>query len=111
MTKVPTIGSLISVPEVETVIRLDIADSEDEQGSRNLLSSFVVTDEIERAFQQFFYRALNRQGGAAFLRGNYGSGKSHFLAVLSLLLESTELWEHIQYPQLQEFRRYRSRKF
>ncbi|HDL18600.1 MAG TPA: hypothetical protein ENH29_06060, partial [Bacteroidetes bacterium] len=110
MANLPKIGSLISVPEVETVIRLDIADSEDEPGSRNLLSSFVVTDEIERAFQQFFHRALNRRGGAAFLRGNYGSGKSHFLAVLSLLLESTKLWEYIRYPQLQEFKRLSEQK-
>ena len=98
-----TIGDIITVPPVETVIQLSAADSKDLDQSRKLLSSFVLTDEIEDAFRRLFTHVANEEGVGAFVKGNYGSGKSHFLAVLSLLLESSQCWEYISHPLLQEF--------
>ncbi len=97
------IADLITVPPVETVIQLETADSRDLDLSRGLLTSFVLTDEIENALAQLFTHILEKKGAGAFLKGNYGSGKSHFLAVVSLLLESNQCWQFITHPLLKQF--------
>lgn len=97
------IKDLITVPAVETVIRLQDATTADLKAMEGLLSSFVVTDEIEHIFREMFRRIKRRQGVGAFLKGNYGSGKSHLLAVLSLLLETSESWQYLRHPLLEEF--------
>ncbi|MCH8010889.1 MAG: hypothetical protein IIA61_02910 [Candidatus Marinimicrobia bacterium] len=104
------IADLITVPPVETVIQLSAADSKDPDRSRELLSSFVLTDEIEDAIRQLFTHVSDEKGVGAFVKGNYGSGKSHFLAVLSLLLESDRCWDYISHPLLQEFSGLRGQK-
>lgn len=97
------IADLIAVPPVETVIRLEEADSADSAAWQKLLGSFVITDEIEQVFEKLFGQILQRQGVGAFLKGNYGSGKSHLLAALSLLLQSPEAWKFLQSPLLKQF--------
>lgn len=97
------IADLIAVPPVETVIRLEEADSADSAARQKLLGSFVITDEIEQVFEKLFGQILRRQGVGAFLKGNYGSGKSHLLAVLSLLLQSPKTWKLLDSPLLKPF--------
>ncbi len=59
---------------------------------RKTLDSYVVTDQLSRAFNDalsFIRSAVEGDGGrskAAYLHGSFGSGKSHFMAVLHLLL-------------------------
>lgn len=97
------IKELVTVPPVDTVIRLQETNAADLKTMAELLSSFVVTDEIEHIFREMFARVKNRRGIGAFLKGNYGSGKSHLLAVLSLLLETSQSWQYLQHPVLEEF--------
>ena len=104
------IADLITVPPVETVIQLTAADSKDLDQSQKLLSSFVLTNEIEDAIRRLFTHLSNEEGVGAFIKGNYGSGKSHFLAVLSLLLESNRCWDYISHPLFQEFSGLQSQK-
>ena len=97
------IKDLITVPPVETVIRLQDATTADLKAMEGLLSSFVVTEEIENIFRELFRRVKRRQGLGAFLKGNFGSGKSHLLAVLSLLLETSQSWQYLRHPLLEEY--------
>lgn len=106
-----SIDDLVRIPAVETVIQLTTADSRDKEQTRALLSSFVITDEIESAFRQIFDRITDSQGIGGFVKGNYGSGKSHFLAVLSLLLEAGDTWDNITYPLLEQYSPLRDQKF
>ena len=55
------------------------------------LRDYVVTDQLAAAFDNAlgFIRAAveGRNSKAAYLHGSFGAGKSHFMAVLHLLLQ------------------------
>ncbi|MGI9953102.1 DUF6079 family protein [Moorellaceae bacterium AZ2] len=84
----PTIGQLIEVPAVRTVIQLQ--DARDPSLQEHLVQSFVLTGEAERALGAVLSAIGRGEGQGFFLQGPYGSGKSHLLAVLNLLLTSPE---------------------
>ncbi|MGV8120641.1 MAG: DUF6079 family protein [Candidatus Xenobiia bacterium LiM19] len=85
----PTVGELINVPPIRTVIQLLDARSENRSVTSEIAETFVITDEIEEYLRQFL-EALALPGGAgAFLKGHYGSGKSHFLSFLTMLIEGS----------------------
>ena len=77
MSPSPTIGELVSVAEVETVVRLD---------SQGLLAELVPTGDVENALAQLVGAASGPAGRAFFVVGPFGSGKSHLLAAASELL-------------------------
>ena len=83
------IGDLINVPDIQRVIQLVDADSEDSRTTDGLLATFVITDEIESHLSGFFQSLENAHGTGCFLKGHYGSGKTHFLSFLSLLLKDS----------------------
>jgi hypothetical protein len=73
-----TIGELIEVPPVRTVIRLQ----EGRDSPAEIAGSFVFTSEV-KAHLTVIAEALSAQRGQGyFLQGDFGSGKSHFLAAL-----------------------------
>lgn len=84
------IRDLIDIPErvhqSDFVLRL----SEGVEHPAETLRSYVVTDQLREAFQQsldLVRRALESQTSmGTYLHGSFGSGKSHFMAVLHLLL-------------------------
>jgi hypothetical protein len=83
---------VITIPEQagaeDYVLRL--TDSVERDHLHDTLASYVVTDEIADAFDRALGLAADavRTGTsrAAFLSGSFGSGKSHFMAVLHALL-------------------------
>src|SRR4051812_24961628 len=58
--------------------------------AQSTLDEYVVTPELAESFDVavgYVTQALtNRTDQAAFIHGSFGSGKSHFMAVLHLLL-------------------------
>ncbi len=82
---------LIDIPErvhqSDFVLRL----SEGVAHPAETLHDYVVTEQLVRAFGQsldLVRRAVvGRRSMGAYLHGSFGSGKSHFMAVLHLLLE------------------------
>ena len=115
----PKISDIIETPPVKTVIELaTVRDSEGEGADQlnELLDTFVVTDDIERNLRVILDRIAQHpgEGMGFFLTGNFGSGKSHFLSVLSLLLQYPWAWDHIV-PRCENLRQYetelRSRNF
>ncbi|CAB1055644.1 hypothetical protein D1BOALGB6SA_377 [Olavius sp. associated proteobacterium Delta 1] len=79
-----TIGDLIEVPEVQTVIRLEEGRTRSEQISH----SFVFTEEVASHLTVLADSLLQDQGRGFFLQGDFGSGKSHFLAALTACLSA-----------------------
>src|SRR6266542_6487185 len=81
---------LIEIPEHvqkgDFVLRL----SEGVIDPAGTLSEYVVTPELAKCFDQAldFVRdaVVRRTSKATYLHGNFGSGKSHFMAVLHLIL-------------------------
>ena len=75
------VKEIIKVPSVETVIQLSsVLSSKDRKKLLNLIETFVVTDEVYKNFEKFFRRIMDNADLEYFLKGSYGSGKSHFLS-------------------------------
>jgi len=93
-----SISDLIEVPPIRTVIQLVDTDQADLR--RELLESFVFTGEIRRLFVRLFEALARPHGLGAFLKGHYGSGKSHCLTYLHMLLQGEPAaWERCPQPQ------------
>ncbi|HIE51332.1 MAG TPA: hypothetical protein EYP85_06200 [Armatimonadetes bacterium] len=108
-----TIGEVLSVPEVPTVVQLAqvealkeqldalpsgvLPEGELEAQLRGYVEQYYLVDERTRDVVQTILTSLatsRDRGGAFFVKGLYGSGKSHLLAVLSLLSEHPVAWEY-----------------
>jgi energy-coupling factor transporter ATP-binding protein EcfA2 len=106
------VGDLVEIPEIKTVIQL--RDIEESSLRQMILDSFVVTTEVMKNLEMILTSLSKREGRGAFLKGHFGSGKSHFLSILSLLLHATDSWQALlsQEPSLEPYRReLQSRKF
>jgi len=106
------VGDLIEVPEIKTVIQLK--DIEESSLRQMILESFVVTTEVMKNLELIFTSLSKPEGKGAFLKGHFGSGKSHFLSILSLLLRYPDSWHALlsQEPSLDSFQReLQSRRF
>ncbi len=76
------ISDLIEIPPVQTVIRLENS----REAAQYAAGTFVFTSEVDTQIQ-ILAQALARQYGQGyFLQGDFGSGKSHFLAALAASL-------------------------
>lgn len=97
-------GDLISFDPIESVVQLRHADDGD--AARQLVETFVISDEMaERlaalVFPQLqFDQPMDNKG--LLVVGNYGTGKSHLMSVLSAVAESTDLAESLSNPEVAE---------
>ncbi|MGH7086474.1 MAG: hypothetical protein ACREFN_15945, partial [Acetobacteraceae bacterium] len=88
----PLLRELIEIPERvhQGDFVLKLAEGISEAQAAATIASYVVTPQLERAFDAalgFIQRAVTgKQSAACYLHGSFGSGKSHFMAVLDLLL-------------------------
>jgi hypothetical protein len=90
VTGAPTLGDLIEVADVETVVRLD--------GARDRLRQLVLTGDVVESLGAVLEAANAPAGAGFFVVGPFGSGKSHFLAAVGELLAdpaaaTTTSWE------------------
>jgi len=63
---------------------------------------YYFTASLARIFAEVFDSAVNRKGQGFWIQAEYGAGKTHFLATMTLLLSRREkdLWEGIHDSQL-----------
>ena len=85
------IRDLIEVPPVRTVIRL--ADLADSGLRRHLVETFIFTGEVTFTLSNILENIAGSHGKGFFVIGNFGSGKSHLLNVLSLIINDSEARE------------------
>ena len=99
------VGDLVEIPEIKTVIQLK--DLQESNLRQMILHSFVVTSEVMDSLEKILTSLSGREGRGAFLKGHFGSGKSHFLSMLSLLLRYPESWDILlsQESSLEHFRK------
>ena len=72
------------------------ADALDDATVKQELDEYVVTDELKKHFAKFFHAYADSIGKdtekmGVWISGFFGSGKSHFLKILSYLLENREI--------------------
>src|SRR5688500_17852323 len=86
-------GDLIQFETLETVVQLRAAD--DAVTASQLVSTYVISAEMGERLaglvipQLQFDRPIDNKG--LLIVGNYGTGKSHLMSVLSVLAEHAEL--------------------
>jgi len=85
------IRDLIEVPPVRTVIRL--ADLADSSLRRHLVETFIFTGEVTFTLANILEKVAGSVGKGFFVIGNFGSGKSHLLNVISLIMNDSEARE------------------
>jgi hypothetical protein len=78
------IRDILRVDDFKLVIELDDADHQPE----NIIGSFILTKDILASLKIIAERLITPEGCGIFIKGNYGSGKSHFLSYLYLWLRS-----------------------
>jgi len=77
---------IIDLCKVKLVIDLEDSDVDPSE----IINSFVLTTEVDAGISSIL-RAINSLNGCGvFVKGNYGSGKSHLLSFLYLLLKNRD---------------------
>lgn len=95
-------SDVINFSTIETVI--EIREAEDKQKARNLVESYVMSDEMADKFgygiiqQLQFVEAVDNKG--VLVVGNYGTGKSHLMSVISSVAQDET---NIQYLRNKKF--------
>ena len=95
---------LVQFDPIETVVQIRDADEAD--AARQLVRSYVISDEMaERlsplVFPQLqFDRPADNKG--VLVVGNYGTGKSHLMSVISGIAEHGDLVSELSNPRTQE---------
>lgn len=84
MTQLATIFARPINRHIEGVIKAD-----DESSLRQEVEEYVLTNEVAKRLENFLYAYNNYQGAnGVWISGFFGSGKSHLLKILALLLEN-----------------------
>ena len=97
-------GDLVQFKPIESVIQLLDANRPDE--ARKLVSTYVISEDMAERIanimipQLSFGEAVDYKG--ILVVGNYGTGKSHLISVLSLIAENADYVPLIQHPKVVE---------
>ncbi len=95
---------LIQFDPIESVVQL--RDANEAKRAEALVRSYVISDEMaERLIhivvpQLQFDRPADNKG--LLVVGNYGTGKSHLMSVISAVCERAELHAHLTHPRVAE---------
>ena len=97
-------AELIQFEPIETVVQLREADSETD--AKRLVETFVISERMAELLSdivipqlQFATPADNK---GLLVVGNYGTGKSHLMAVISAVAEHADLASHLTNPAVAE---------
>ena len=97
-------SELIRFEPIETVVQLREADSASD--ARRLVETFVISERMSEllcdlVFPQLqFTKPMDNKG--IFVVGNYGTGKSHLMAVISAVAEHPDLAPRLTNPKVAE---------
>ena len=97
-------GDLIQFEPIESVIQLLDANRPDE--GRKLVSTYVISDDMAERIagrmipQLAFDESVDHKG--VLVVGNYGTGKSHLMSVLSLVAEDAKYLPMLRHPKVAE---------
>jgi hypothetical protein len=95
---------LIQFTPIETIIQL--RDSDKESTAKSLVQTYVISEAmankfVDMAFTQLqFDRPLDNKG--ILIVGNYGTGKSHLMSVISAVAERSELRDQLTNEKVKE---------
>ena len=95
-------SDLIQFDPIETVVQLNEAERDDQ--ALRLVQTFVISDRMGEQLESLIFQQLQFQEPAdnkgLLVVGNYGTGKSHQLAVISAVAEKAELAVQLTNPDV-----------
>ena len=95
-------GDTIRFDPIESVVQLRLAGQADE--ALRLVKNYVISDEMADRISSVIFNQLQfdepADNKAELIVGNYGTGKSHLMSVISLLAEDTKYVEHLRHPKV-----------
>lgn len=104
MAKNMKYGDLIQFEQIESVIQLLDAGRPDE--AKKLVSTYVISDDMAERISKLMVPQLNFEESVdhkgVLIVGNYGTGKSHLMSVLSLVAEDAAYVSMIRHPKVAE---------
>lgn len=93
-------NELIQFKPIVSVIKVQEADHE--QKAQELIDTYVMSDRMAGEIQRYIVENLQfedmRDNRGILIVGNYGTGKSHLMAVLSAVAENAALRERLGHP-------------
>jgi predicted ATPase len=93
---------LIQFDPIETVIQLQ--DADEISAAQRLISTYVISEEMAERLAAVVFPQLQFEHPAdnkgLLVVGNYGTGKSHLMSVISALAEYAELTTALTHPQV-----------
>jgi len=92
------IKDLIEIRPLQSVIQIAGRENKEE-----VIPSFVWTDDVRKYLEDLFKKISLNKGGGIFLKGHYGTGKSHLLSYLAKVAEDWSLCTH---PLTKEFQKF-----
>src|SRR5229473_679761 len=95
-------GDLIQFDPVETVVQL--RDADEATTARQLVTTYVISDEMAEKITAVALPQLQIDHPAdnkgLLIVGNYGTGKSHLMSVLSAVAEHAEIAKDLRSGQV-----------
>jgi len=97
-------GDLIQFDPIESVVQLRDADKS--SGAHHLVNTYVISEEMADRLTQIvipqmqFDQPVDNKG--LLVVGNYGTGKSHLMSVVSSLAANASLLEEVKHPGVKE---------
>lgn len=95
---------LINFEPIESVIEL--TDANDKDKALELIDNFVISDRMAKTINDVIVTQLQytspEDNKGLLIIGNYGSGKSHLMSVISTIAERSGTVEHISNPAVKD---------
>lgn len=97
-------ADLIQFEPIEEIIQLRQADSA--QRARRLVQDYVISDHMAEQIVDVVFPLLQydepRDNKGVLIVGNYGTGKSHLMSVISAIAENADLAKLARHPRVAE---------
>lgn len=97
-------GDLIQFDPIESVVQLREADKS--SAAHTLVSTYVISEEMAEQFTQLIIPQMQFEHPAdnkgLMVVGNYGTGKSHLMSVVSSLAEEASLLEELNHSGVRD---------
>ena len=94
-------GDLIQFDPIETVVQL--RESEKAEEARRLVATYVISDEMAERLRDLVFPNLQfeqpHDNKGLLIVGNYGTGKSHLMAVLAAVAEQADFASALRHPK------------
>lgn len=105
------VRELLQFEDIKRVIDID-SDIRTKKDAASIIKQYVITKDIKEHFKEIAVELGKPRHNSYLVIGNYGSGKSHFLAVLAAIMDNPDLIEYLQDEELKKvFKENLNRKF